>query len=114
MTPDERQAATLAALDRLIELEQAATAGPWRTHDTDLGSLGGHIAVLRNDAARSLRGRRSILMRHAPHDGRCTSCLEWCECIEGARVEDCAHGNTPWPCPDWRDAAAGLEVPDGV
>ncbi len=141
--PMARQAATLAALDRLIEAEESATEAPWRMHDTDLGSLGGHtatvlsgagnatdlrawlpsrpgqpwdtarnvwndaslIAALRNDAARSLRGRRSILVRHAP---------EWGGTVFHRPRWLCSadhDGLIAWEdCPDWRDAAAGLPL----
>lgn len=36
---------------------------------------------------------------HTEHEGRCTHCVEWCECEE---YRDCPHGNEPWPCPTMR------------
>lgn len=141
MTPTERHAAYLAALDRLIEAEKAATPGPWRTHDTYL-NVGGYtatvlsgegsatdlrawlptrssepwdekrnvwndaelIAALRNGAVRSLAGRRSILVRHAP---------EWLHTWNAWVCAQCAvpglGDHVRWEdCPDYRDAASGL------
>jgi hypothetical protein len=85
-----RQAATLAALDeqttyagRVLSLAD----GEWR--EIIVGIVAG------------LRGRRSIQVRHGPRpDGLCIMC-RW------------PNGELmPWPWPDWRDASAGLEVPD--
>jgi hypothetical protein len=108
-----RQAATLAALDeRYAQLERLAEMG------TPLADLDG------------LRGRRSILVRHAPtrDHGRLSRAGEECpptpygiECgcdlraLICASCRDEAGDPIPWEdCPDWRDAAAGLEVPDGT
>lgn len=85
-TPTERHAAYLAALDRWIAHEErrpAARAG-----------LTMHLD--------GLRGRRSILVRHAPewyptHGWVCARCRNGI----GERVR--------WGgCPDWRDAAGLL------
>ncbi len=108
MDPVDRQAVTLAALDRLIEIAEAADKSRWmadvartanirmRTED-DARYL---VSVTPGSVLLWLRGRRSILVRHAP---------EWCE--EGHWV--CACGFThAWPDGDWRDAAIGLEVGD--
>jgi hypothetical protein len=100
-----QQAAILAALDRLIELEESAEPAPWQVligndPSNDL------IVALRNDAARSLRGRRSILVRRRPV--LCSECPE-----SRQHWVDAASPMETWPTADWRHAAAGLEVPDG-
>lgn len=42
-----------------------------------------------------------LLALHTEHEGRCTHCLERCDCLladDLARVADCPHGNVEWPC----------------
>lgn len=80
MDPVDRQAATLAALD-----ERYA-----------------HSAIADLDG---LRGRRSILVRHAPV--LCRLCH-----VDDEHWVDAVLAHDTWPSPDWTDAAAGLEVPD--
>jgi hypothetical protein len=45
---------------------------------------------------------REVLALHTEYEGRCTHCLERCDCLDDfdeARVADCPHGNAEWPCP---------------
>lgn len=42
-----------------------------------------------------------VLALHTEDEGRCTHCLEPCDCLadfDEARVADCPHGNAEWPC----------------
>lgn len=92
--PADRQAATLAALDRQTETIKAR-AWPALTEQ-----------VIEH-VEQAQKGRRSILRRHAPI---------WTT-IRGladqVNLWACKGCGRPWEeCPDWRDAAAGLEVPD--
>jgi hypothetical protein len=45
---------------------------------------------------------------HKEFDGRCVSCVEYCDCLERGRksLEDCTHGNVDWPCDTIRALAA--------
>lgn len=122
MTPAERHAAVLAGLDRLAALDAAATPDRWL--EVDLRRvLVGHrdgsplaappvlaraddaalVLTLRNAAAAVIAGRRRIIERHGPDpDGDhrfCSRC-----------VAEAPRGPVPvpWPCDDWRDAAADL------
>ena len=41
---------------------------------------------------------------HEEHEGRCTHCVEWCDCLDenpNATFNDCTHGNVKWPCPTY-------------
>jgi len=59
-------------------------------------------AFVLTQCARDLK----VLERHSDHGGRCTECMEWCECQEGTYVDDCAcRGNRPHPCPEIKDMA---------
>ncbi len=107
MTPDERQAATLAALDKRAErLRQI------QTHAERTPGMRRQRLAAAEDLVITA-GRRSILVRHAPIK---LPSLDWV-CDASCPEE---HGEPPftslryaiWPCPDWRDAAVGLEVPD--
>ncbi len=95
--PMARQAATLAALDRLIEavtnsgVVALAMGSPDRSEEKRRTVLG-------------LSGRRSILVRHAARKASPGDTEAYCD--------RCSYYlPTVWPCGDWRDAAAGLEVP---
>lgn len=127
-TPDDRHAAALARLDRLIALEGAVPAAPWvrewafSTHfvvpdsarDVASGNVarlkhdqraeGELIAALRNDACTSLAGRRRILQRHAPR------VCGYCPTEHIVCAEQCEH---TWPCEEWADAAGEEARDDG-
>lgn len=63
----------------------------------------------RDRLAETVARVRSI---HCEYEGRCTHCVEWCDCIDksmDARVADCTHGNVEWPCATVR----ALDVPSG-
>lgn len=84
MTPAERHAAVLAALDDQIEQREFAA-------DTYADQIG------------ALRGRRRIVERHAPEranngDVVCSRCL----------VDHGYPDNVEWPCEEFNDAAADL------
>lgn len=32
---------------------------------------------------------------HREDEGRCTVCIEYCECDD---LDECSHANVPWPC----------------
>jgi hypothetical protein len=67
-----------------------------------------------NFALRQVTAGRRILARHRPYEGRCTYCMEWCECPGVQPVRDCAcRGNLPSPCPDLRDLASVYADRDG-
>lgn len=54
------------------------------------------------------------LERHDEHEGRCTECMEWCDCDRYTTVEQCpCRGNTPWPCPEIRDLADAYGIAEG-
>jgi hypothetical protein len=65
----------------------------------------------------------AALETHNPHDGRCTECVEWCDCLDGVETSDvidaglaaqqCPHGNVPEPCGTVRAIARALDVPIG-
>lgn len=40
--------------------------------------------------------RDKVLALHTESDGRCTHCVEWCDCPD---ENVCTHGNVEWPCP---------------
>ena len=72
--------------------------------------------------ALGLDGRRRILERHAPvmtvpygsglsPMAQCGACAALCHSSSGLRCEEPIDG--PWPCEDYRDAAAGL-LPEAV
>lgn len=84
--PTTRQAAALAAVDRLIEIEREQL----------------HVGAGLTMTLDGLEGRRRILQRHAP-------CLGCGPGYEHDEPQDHAAG-TVWPGPDWRDAAAGLPL----
>jgi hypothetical protein len=54
---------------------------------------------------RQVAAYRRILSRHEPYEGRCTHCMEWCNCSDSS-PEECPHGNLPSPCPDLLDLAS--------
>lgn len=58
-----------------------------------------------------LEGRRRILDRHAPDRiGNCSRCVDVDEEAGPYAGQEFVNAVT-FPCPDWLDAAAGLEVP---
>lgn len=61
------------------------TGGPWEMCERVLTEL------------RLLREQRDrVLALHVEHEGRCTHCVEWCDC---PNEDVCTHGNVEWPCP---------------
>ena len=111
--PSARHAEALRRLDWLIETAEAADRSRWmadvaqasptrmRSED-DARYL---VSVTPGSVLPMLRGRRSILQRHAPERQK----------IRGEWVWLCARDRFMWEdCPDWRDAAAGLESTDGT
>ncbi len=111
MTPDERQAATLAELDRLelvgIEaVEHLLDGGSNGLEKTDGPYTPAHVYMFNWAPVRTgaiISALRSTLVRHAPE----------CVKVNGEWMWRCPHDGYAWEqCPDWRDAAAGLEVPD--
>lgn len=59
---------------------------------------------------------KSVVELHHDFDGRCVSCIEFCDCIERddeARVADCTHGNVPYPCMTIRRIALALGIETG-
>lgn len=49
-----------------------------------------------------LRQRTAVMEIHTEFGGRCTHCVERCNCLEldpEANINDCPHGNVAWPCP---------------
>lgn len=81
--PDEVYAEALEAITR------AQQGGNWRAG----------IAVAYR-AGREEAARR-VLEIHTEHEGRCTHCAEFCDCLDkvGYITYDCRHGNVEWPCP---------------
>src|SRR5262245_5944241 len=53
------------------------------------------------DVANAIVARVRTL--HTEHEGRCTECVEWCDCHGHRGILDdpveSTHGNVPWPCP---------------
>ena len=118
------------AIEAEKALAEAATPGPWEAailsmrYDGIRGVQGDHVVVfahhlepavadvefvVTNDPARVLRRVArdlKVLERHDDHEGRCTECMEWCDCDRQTWVQDCpCRGNTPHPCPEIRDLA---------
>jgi hypothetical protein len=119
MDPADRQAATLAALGEQVEGARKLLCAAQRVQlelkepkilGRRIPGWGWWPDVERMMAAliAQAEGRRSILVRHAPM--RFPISEAWC-CTHCSRPS--AIPPTPWPCPDWRDAAADLGVPDG-
>lgn len=81
--PAAQHRAVIAELDRIVDGYRIA--------------FGSEEAFAASRAHQSIAGRRAILERHRPETDRSSG--PWC-----------AHPNTGerWPCPDYRDAAAGL------
>ncbi len=100
MDPVDRQAATLAALDeraeRMRRIQELAECNPKMRAQ--------RLAVAEDLVITA--GRRSILVRHVP------ALEDHCDCPECGNAFWCGRCRGQWPCPDWRDASAGLEVPD--
>lgn len=95
--PDGHEALTVPFATSYYPLPAAmvATLAPSQVHTAILALLD----VVHLEDADALEGRRNILERHAPimlsYGANCSSC-----------TYDQAAG--PWPCPDYRDASAGL------
>lgn len=75
--------------------------------------------IAANDPDRTVRDCAEdldVLTRHADHEGRCVTCMEWCECDDTALVGDCpCRDNEPHPCPELRSLARRYQIPvDGA
>lgn len=97
LTPEEQHTAVLAELDRMIDGYQLAFGGEQEFADTR--------------AHASITGRRAILERHSPRQGRIASRTTERTATLTTRLcrEHSPAGRFGiWPCPDYTDAAAGL------
>lgn len=92
--PSARQARVLEDLDR--QIEQAESERAW----INVGAPA-ELWTVWDSIIPGLVGRRNILQRHAPCAG--------CERAYGHTYPSCHTCERQAPCPDWLDAAAGLE-----
>jgi hypothetical protein len=86
-----RLQAEIAQLRRDVEVAEGV-ASHFATEVNDLAGADNELANL----------HRKIRAIHQEFEGRCSHCVEWCDCLDrdpDARVADCAHGNVDWPCP---------------
>lgn len=95
-SPAEVHADYLAALDGQKTVIHELTE--WVGFDD--GTIDAKVKALED----GLAGRRSILVDHAPPD---------CSCDRPDHGHRCRECSQLWPCRTYRNAAAGLEVPDG-
>lgn len=97
LSPEQQHATVLAALDHMIDGYRLAFGG-----DPEFAATRAH---------QSITGRRAILERHQPRQGR----IAFLDTGQTATVDTrlCReHSPTGrlgiWPCPDYINAAAGL------
>jgi hypothetical protein len=65
---------------------------------------------------RPLGALRAVVELHSTHEGRCTACIEWCDCHDTdpfMSVTNCPHGNVKEPCPTKIVIARALNVEIG-
>lgn len=60
-----------------------------------------------DDGAGTWGALRAVVELHSTHEGRCTECVEWCECTDAST---CEHGNVAEPCHTKRRIARALGV----
>jgi hypothetical protein len=68
------------------------------------------LARVTNTPAPRMRAEdavQAVLELHKPREGRCTECVEYCECPD---EHVCTHGNVAWPCSTIRAVARALGV----
>lgn len=88
--PVRQLQAEIAQLRHAVEVAEGV-ASHFATEVNDLAGADNELADL----------QRKIRAIHQEFEGRCTHCVELCNCLDGnpdARVADCTHGNVGWPC----------------
>ncbi len=86
------------------------------------------LSVLTGHLLRLLDATEAALGCHQEHEGRCTACIESCNCVGDAygpligselpaaevrkivceAWESCPHGSEPWPCVEYRAITTAL------
>lgn len=79
-------------------------------HEKLLARIDRIDALHGNNTHAAIAPLRAVVELHAPFEGRCTECVEYCDCAESAT---CEHGNAEEPCRTITAIASALGVEIG-